>query len=152
MKCKYLFFNIAMTFSFGENKQKTPTSYQVPKVSTGAKTGECDHVWRLSWGHLWEDVQRVGVWTRLRVWGMVTEFSTLVFVYQNPLVQLANLEGRAAMVPKALVITDLACVSEYRASCQPWNNVHTISGWYLRRISLLILQKAKLTHCSNEHM
>lgn len=44
MKFKYLFFNIAMTFSFGENKQKTPTSYQVPKVSTGAKTGECDHV------------------------------------------------------------------------------------------------------------
>lgn len=31
MKCKYLFFNIAMTFSFGENK-KTPVSYQVPIV------------------------------------------------------------------------------------------------------------------------
>ena len=26
MKCKYLFFNIAMTFSFGENNKKPPVT------------------------------------------------------------------------------------------------------------------------------
>ena len=44
MKCKYLFFNIAMTFSFGENNKKPPVSYQMSIVSTGAKTGERDHI------------------------------------------------------------------------------------------------------------
>lgn len=143
--------------SFGENKQPPPppTSYQVSIVSTRGQDWWMSTLCRLSWGHLWAagvHVCRLGLGqARLKVWGHSHRVQHIDLCLPKSTGAACKL-GRAAVVPEPPDITDLASVSVYRASGHPWNKDHTIWRWDLCRISLLILQKAKLTHCSLQHM
>jgi len=86
---------------------------------------------RLSQGHLCavstsDSLDRPGLGPRLKVCGKVIYYTTLIFIYQKTSVEFANLGGQQWYL--AQDITDLACVSVFKVSCQQWNNVRTICG------------------------
>lgn len=152
------YFSILLWHFLFWRKQTTPpppTSYQVSIVSTRGQDWWMSTLCRLSWGHLWAagvHVCRLGLGqARLKVWGHSHRVQHIDLCLPKSTGAACKL-GRAAVVPEPPDITDLASVSVYRASGHPWNKDHTIWRWDLCRISLLILQKAKLTHCSLQHM